>query len=164
MPPSGYGATSRVKRIRDTAPHRGHVSMIGGCESGVLRRDPRNQHRLHRSIRVFAACLAVAHLSMIDPIPSVLLIHSAATARLYNGPAPLPSRSQSRSPAGSCTTRDIWPSCLQRHSDAARKDAAPMAPLESLTHGARARGLVGAHLATVMDAQWFGHQAIELTY
>ena len=39
-----------------------------------------------------------------------------------------------------------------------------MAQLEHLTKGARVRGLAGNHAATVVDAKWFGQQAMEITY
>ena len=39
-----------------------------------------------------------------------------------------------------------------------------MAHLEALTRGARVAGLAGDKVATVVDAKWFGQQAVELTY
>lgn len=39
-----------------------------------------------------------------------------------------------------------------------------MAALEALTQGARVRGLAGSQIATVINATWFGRQAIEVTY
>jgi SNF2 family DNA or RNA helicase len=39
-----------------------------------------------------------------------------------------------------------------------------MATLESLTQGARVRGLSGSQIATVINATWFGRQAVEVTY
>jgi superfamily II DNA or RNA helicase len=39
-----------------------------------------------------------------------------------------------------------------------------VAQLESLTRGARVRGLVGDQIATVVDVKWFGRQALEVTY
>jgi hypothetical protein len=39
-----------------------------------------------------------------------------------------------------------------------------MAHLEALTRGARVTGLAGDKVATVVDAKWFGQQAVEVTY
>ncbi|MGE5333436.1 MAG: helicase-related protein [Nitrososphaerota archaeon] len=39
-----------------------------------------------------------------------------------------------------------------------------MAHLEALTRGARLAGLAGDKVATVVDAKWFGQQAVEVTY
>jgi hypothetical protein len=39
-----------------------------------------------------------------------------------------------------------------------------MTQLEALSRGARVRGVMGDRLVTVVDAKWFGQQAIELTY
>jgi SNF2 family DNA or RNA helicase len=39
-----------------------------------------------------------------------------------------------------------------------------MAQLEALTQGARVRGLAGDQVATVVNAKWFGQQAVEVTY
>lgn len=39
-----------------------------------------------------------------------------------------------------------------------------MAQLEALTRGARIAGLAGEKVATVVDAKWFGQQAVEVTY